>query len=108
MTARDMIKILNFYRRFTPSYTKIGYLARGLFLKRYSTNYAGQRWLVTGASGGIGKAKLTAAAKGGAEVPAVARNESKLRAVIDELPEILKSRVSYEVADAETGQARAA
>ena len=65
MTALDLYKILNFYGRFTPSYTKIGYFARGLFLKRYSSDYSGQRWLVTGASGGIGKALLHAAAKGG-------------------------------------------
>lgn len=99
MTALDLYKIVNFYGRFTPSYTKIGYFGRGLFLKRYSTDYAGQRWMVTGASGGIGKAIMHAAAKGGAEVVAVARNEEKLTGAIAELPSDVAARVSYEVVD---------
>ena len=99
MDTRTFFKILNFYGRFTPSYTKIGYFARGLFLKRYAKDYAGQRWLITGASGGIGRAMVIAAAEAGAEVVAVARNESKLKAVLDNLPATARSRVSYEVAD---------
>ncbi len=99
MTAMDLYKILNFYGRFTPSYTKIGYIARGLFIKRYPTDYSGQRWLVTGASGGIGKAIMHAAAKGGAEVVAVARSEEKLTSAIAELRPDAAARVSYEVVD---------
>jgi len=99
MTARDLVKILNFYGRFTPSFTKTGYFSRGLFLKRYSQDFRGQRWLVTGASGGIGRAILLAAAKGGAEVVAVARNETKLRALMDDMPPEARDRACYRVAD---------
>jgi dehydrogenase/reductase SDR family protein 12 len=99
MTARDLVKIVNFYGRFTPSYTKTGYLARGLFLKRYSQDFSGQRWLVTGASGGIGRAIALAAARGGAEVVAVARNEAKLQLLMDDIPAAARGRASYLVAD---------
>lgn len=99
MDTRTFIKILNFYGRFTPSYTKIGYFARGLFLKGYAKDYRGQRWLITGASGGIGRAMVIAAAAGGAEVVAVARNESRLQQLIENLPNDAKARVSYAVAD---------
>nr|XP_061799983.1 dehydrogenase/reductase SDR family member 12-like [Nerophis lumbriciformis] len=99
MTTRDLIKILNFYGRFTPSYTKIGYFGRGLFLRGYRKEYSGQRWLITGASGGIGRALVIAAAKAGAEVVAVARNETKLQALLAGLPSAVQNRVSYEVAD---------
>lgn len=99
MDIPTFIKILNFYGRFTPSYTKIGYFGRGLFFKSYEKNYAGQRWLITGASGGIGRAMVIAAAEAGAEVVAVARSEAKLQQLIDGLPADSKARVSYEVAD---------
>jgi len=99
MTPKDLMKIVRFYGRFTPSYTKIGYFGRGLFLKRYRTDFSGQRWLVTGASGGIGKAIAQAAAKYGAEVVVVGRSEEKLKQVIAELPSAIASRVSYEVTD---------
>ncbi len=99
MNFGNLIKIINFYGRFTPSYTKIGYFGRGLFMRRYSQDYAGQRWLVTGASGGIGKAIALAAAKGGAEVVAVARSESKLQAMLGEFPAEARERSSYVVAD---------
>lgn len=99
MDTRTFVKIVNFYGRFTPSYTKIGYFARGLFLKRYPKDYAGQRWLITGASGGIGRAMVIAAAEAGAEVVAVARSESKLQQLMNDLPTAVKGRVSYDVAD---------
>ena len=99
MDTRTFIKILNFYGRFTPSYTKIGYFARGLFLKSYTKDFSGQRWLITGASGGIGRAMVNAAAQSGAEIVTVARNEAKLQQLLDGLPAEAKGRVSYEVAD---------
>lgn len=99
MRIQDLVKILNFYGRFTPSFTKTGYLGRGLFIRRYSQDFAGQRWLVTGASGGIGKAILMAAVKGGAEVVAVARSEAKLQTVMGEIPANARERASYRVAD---------
>ena len=99
MDAPTFLKILNFYGRFTPSYTKIGYFSRGLFLKTYAKNFAAQRWLITGASGGIGRAMVIAAAAAGAEVLAVSRSESKLQALLEDLPPGARARVSYEVAD---------
>lgn len=99
MNTQDLIKILRFYGRFTPSYTKIGYIGRGLFWKRYAMDFSGQRWLVTGATSGIGKGIMRAAAKNGAEVVAIGRNETKLKAVIAELPPAIAGRVTYEVAD---------
>ena len=99
MDTLTFLKIVNFYGRFTPSYTKIGYFGRGLFFRGYEKDYAGQRWLITGASGGIGRAMVIAAAKAGAEVVAVARNEAKLQKLLDDLPSESKGRVSYEVAD---------
>ena len=99
MDAPTFLKILNFYARFTPSYTKIGYFSRGLFLNTYAKDFLAQRWLITGASGGIGRAMVIAAAAAGAEVLAVSRSESKLRALIEDLPADTQARVSYEVAD---------
>ena len=99
MKSQDLVKILRFYGRFTPSYTKIGYFGRGLFLRPYGKDFAGQRWLVTGASGGIGKAIAVAAAKAGAEVVAVARSETKLQALMEALPAEDRERASYLVAD---------
>jgi NAD(P)-dependent dehydrogenase (short-subunit alcohol dehydrogenase family) len=99
MDVQTFIKIINFYGRFTPSYTKIGYFGRGLFLRHYEKSYTGERWLITGASGGIGRAMVVAAAKAGAQVVAVARSELKLKALINDLPTDVKNNVSYEVAD---------
>ena len=99
MDIQTFIKVINFYGRFTPTYTKIGYFARGLFLRNYAKNYAGERWLITGASGGIGRAMVIAAATAGADVVAVARSESKLKALIANVPVDARHRVSYEVAD---------
>ncbi|MEM7278057.1 MAG: SDR family NAD(P)-dependent oxidoreductase [Pseudomonadota bacterium] len=93
------LKVLNFYGRLLPSFTKIGYFGRGLFLRRYPKDFSGQRWLVTGASGGIGRTLVIEAAKAGADVVAVARSESKLKALLDDLPVSARSHVSYEVAD---------
>ena len=49
-------KALSFYARFAPSFTRIGYLARGLPLRSGGKSLAGQSWLVTGATAGIGRA----------------------------------------------------
>ena len=68
------MKIVNFYARFTPNYTKIGYYARRLTWGRIPPlDFKGQNWLITGASLGLGKAMMKAAAEAGASVIAVAR-----------------------------------
>ena len=87
MDTKTLWKLINFYARFTPSYTKLGYYARRLFWKRTSPrDFSGQRWLITGASTGLGKAMLDIAAGAGAEVIAVANHPQRLAAAIEALP----------------------
>lgn len=99
MTMQELIKVFAFYLRFTPSYTGIGYVARGLPFKSYEKDFQGQRWLVTGASGGLGKALLRAGVAGGAKVLAVARSADKLAAAVGELPADKQDLVTVKVAD---------
>ena len=100
MNIKILFKVVTFYARFTPSYTKIGYFARRLAWGRSKPlDFSGQRWLITGASAGIGKAMMHAAALAGAEVVAVASNQQRLDAAIDELARSAAGRVTPMVAD---------
>jgi len=63
-----------FYGRFTPSYTQIGYRTRALFWRDPKPDFAGQTWVVTGASGGLGRFMALEAARLGAKVIAVAES----------------------------------
>lgn len=92
MATASLRKIVTFYCRFTPSYSAIGYVARGLPLRRFARDFSGQTWLVLGGSEGIG-----AAAAGGATVVAAARNADKLRAFAASVRE--PGRVVCEIAD---------
>lgn len=94
MTAADLAKILAFYGRFTPNYSRIGYMARRFSWSSSKPDFRGQRWLVTGASGGIGAAIVEGAAEAGAEVVAVARNAEKLNALVANLNAGAAERVS--------------
>lgn len=67
------MKALKFYARFLPSFTSIGYVARGLSRRPVAADLSGQTWMVTGATGGIGRAIALAAAAAGAHVLAVGR-----------------------------------
>lgn len=78
MSAKQWLGALVFYGRFAPSFTSLGYRGRRLRWSRQTVDFRGQRWLVTGASGGIGAAVAAAAAAAGAEVVAVARSATKL------------------------------
>jgi NAD(P)-dependent dehydrogenase (short-subunit alcohol dehydrogenase family) len=71
-------KTVSFYGRFLPSFTRIGYVARGLPLRPLRQDLSGQVWLVTGASGGLGRAITLGAARLGARVVAVGRNAPAL------------------------------
>ncbi len=73
-------KIISFYVRFTPSYSKIGYYARSLFWRRLKGDFRGQIWLVVGGSEGIGGSAARSAVAGGATVICVARDAAKLQA----------------------------
>ena len=77
-------KTLNFYGRFAPSFTRIGYVARLLPLRKIAADFSGQSWLVTGATGGIGKATALLAAARGAHVFAVGRNSAALASLVAE------------------------
>jgi dehydrogenase/reductase SDR family member 12 len=77
-------KTLNFYGRFAPSFTRIGYVARLLPLRPIAADFSGQNWLVTGATGGIGKATALLAAARGAHVFAVGRNTDALASLVAE------------------------
>lgn len=72
------MKALAFYGRFLPSFTRIGFFARGLSARPVVADLAGQTWLVTGATAGIGRAVALGAARRGARVLAVGRNADAL------------------------------
>lgn len=78
MNYQQLKKIVGFYSRFTSSFTQVGYRWRSLSWPPFTPDYRGQRWLVTGGSGGIGRHIVLEAARAGATVTAVARSESKL------------------------------
>jgi dehydrogenase/reductase SDR family protein 12 len=78
MNLQQLKKIVAFYSRFTASFTQVGYRWRSLGWERFTPDYRGQRWLVTGGSGGIGRHIVLAAARAGAEIVAVARSSGKL------------------------------
>jgi dehydrogenase/reductase SDR family protein 12 len=100
MKTRDLMKIITFYARFTPTYTKIGYYARRLtWGSGPKLDFTGQNWLVTGASLGIGKAIMKAAAEAGANVIGVARGMDRLEAARSELSPAAADRVRLVSAD---------
>lgn len=77
-------KTVKFYVRFTPSFTRIGYAARLLPFRPTPGDFSGQRWLITGATGGIGRAAALLAARKGAQVFAVGRNLNALESLVAE------------------------
>jgi dehydrogenase/reductase SDR family member 12 len=79
-------KIAGFYGRFLISFSAIGYRARSLAWKPYNASFDGETWVVTGATGGIGRAIVEAAARGGATVYALARSRDKLAQVARTAP----------------------
>ena len=81
MTFQQFKKILQFYGRFTASFTQVGYRWRRLSWPKFKADYKGQHWVVTGGSGGLGKYIVLAAARAGATVTAVARSADKLAAL---------------------------
>lgn len=74
----DALKGLRFFSRFAYSFSALGYRQRRRQWQEPASDLHDQRWLVTGASGGIGRAVSLGAAKRGADVLAVARNSKKL------------------------------
>lgn len=81
MNIAQLKKIVGFYGRFLPSFTRLGYGVRRLAWAPTAMNFRGQRWLVTGASGGIGARIAREASRAGAHVLAAARNAENLARV---------------------------
>ena len=69
---------LFFYARFFHSFSRLGVWRCQKGEPAAADAFAGQRWLVTGATGGIGRALALGAARRGAELVAVGRNASAL------------------------------
>jgi len=79
-----MIKTLAslvFYARFLGPFSTFGHRRRLAARPAPPFDFRGQRWCVTGASGGIGRAIVLGALRGGAEVHALARDPAKLEAL---------------------------
>ena len=74
----DPLKGLHFFSRFAYSFSALGYRQRRLLWSDFPADFRDQTWLVSGASGGIGRAIASGAADGGAEVMALARSTAKL------------------------------
>lgn len=82
MKYQQLKKVAAFYGRFTLSFTQVGFRARRLFWPSFKADFSGQHWLVTGASGGLGRHIALEAAKAGATVTAAARSAQKLAQVV--------------------------
>ena len=95
----QLLGALYFYGSRTPSYTALGYLVRRLSWGMQPFDFSGQTWLITGASGGLGRAATLGAATAGADVLAVARSRAKLDDLVQSLPMALRPRVTTLVAD---------
>ncbi len=78
MNLQQLKKVAAFYGRFTLSFTQVGYRARRLSWPADRFDFSGQHWLVTGASGGLGRHIALEAARAGATVTASARSPEKL------------------------------
>lgn len=76
-----LMKSMNFYGRFAPSFTRVGYIVRGLPFRPVRADYSGQTWLITGATGGLGRAAALRGVRKGATVYAVGRNPAALNSL---------------------------
>jgi dehydrogenase/reductase SDR family member 12 len=79
-------KVVGFYGRFLVSFSAIGYRARSLTWRPLAADFRGQTWVVTGATGGIGRAVVEGATARGATVFALARSHEKLNALARTAP----------------------
>ena len=77
---RKLLGSLVFYARFAVPFSRIGHRRR--VRAPLVADFGGQRWVVTGATGGIGRAIALGAAARGATVLALARDEARLHALV--------------------------
>ena len=75
---------LLFYGRFLRSFSALGYRRRAEAWEPFEPDFSGQTWMVTGATGGIGRTVALTANAAGARVLALARSEEKLSALRDD------------------------
>lgn len=99
MNFQQLKKIAAFYARFTLSFTQVGYRARRLSWPLTRTDFSGQRWLVTGASGGLGRQIALTAARAGATVTAAARSAEKLAQLVADARSMGIGDIDTEVCD---------
>ena len=86
MDFAKLKKLIAFYGRFVVSFSALGYRARSLTWRPVTTDFSGQTWVVTGATGGIGRAIVEGATRRGATVVALARSGEKLNALAQTAP----------------------
>ncbi|MFP4333981.1 MAG: SDR family NAD(P)-dependent oxidoreductase [Wenzhouxiangella sp.] len=72
---------LFFYTRFVRSFSTLGYRRAMADQPRLAPDFSAQTWLVTGATGGIGRAIALKANECGARVVALGRSERRLKAL---------------------------
>jgi len=83
--SNRLLTAVKFYLGFAPKFSRKGFERLGLGERQVEADFSGQRWLVTGASGGIGREIVAQAVGRGAEVTAVARSYAKLQSLAQEL-----------------------
>ncbi|MGQ0836734.1 MAG: SDR family NAD(P)-dependent oxidoreductase [Gammaproteobacteria bacterium] len=86
MNIAKLRKLVAFYGRFLVSFSAIGYRARAITWRPLGTDFTGKTWVVTGATGGIGRAIVGGAASRGATVIALARSRDKLAELVRNTP----------------------
>lgn len=99
MNLQQLKKVAAFYARFTLSFTEVGYQARKLSWPALKADFTGQRWLVTGATGGLGRQIALSAAKAGATVVAAARSASKLAQLVADAKTMGITSIETELCD---------
>ncbi len=82
MSYAKLKAVAQFYLRFLPSFSAIGYHVRRLVWPDVATDFRGQQWLVTGASRGLGREIARLAAMHGATVLAAGNDAQELSDMI--------------------------
>jgi NAD(P)-dependent dehydrogenase (short-subunit alcohol dehydrogenase family) len=85
---------LAFYLGRAPTFSRMGFQRKRLDRQPVEADFSGQVWLVTGASGGIGREIALQAAWRGATVIAAARSETRLASLQADAPETIETLVA--------------
>lgn len=83
-TLAEGVRAGAFFPGFLPSFTRLGYRLRATAWPHVPARFDAQRWVVTGASTGIGREIARQAALAGADVLAIARSQPPLAALAAE------------------------